>query len=110
MQNSITPIEHQQANAIQGKMDIRDIDHFNPKIKLGSVYRISEFMCQPTSPYQQTIDNKTSLRFGRVTKFDLMTVTDIPHHYFRFVSYNQLHSRIPKEDATGKMQYPILTG
>jgi hypothetical protein len=106
----MTAIKHQQGNAIQGNMDIRDFDYFNPKIKIGSVYRISEFMCQPTNPYQQTLDNKTSLRFGKVTKFDLTTVTDIPHHYFRFVSYNQLHTRIAKEDATGKMQYPILTG
>ena len=91
-------------------MNIRDIDFFNPKIKVGSVYRISEFMCEPTNPYQQTIDNKTSIRFGRITKFEPTTTTDIPHHYFNFVSYNQLQSRVPREDASGRMEYPILTG
>ena len=91
-------------------MNVREIDYFNAKIKLGSVYRISEFLCQPTSPYQQTINNKTSLAFGRATKFDLIEKPDIPHHYFDFVSYNHLQYKVPKEDAMGRMQYPILTG
>lgn len=67
-------------------------------------------MCEPTSPYQQTISNRTSLRFGKITKFELTSTTNIPHHYFEFASYNQLQSRVPREDAAGKMQYPILTG
>ena len=91
-------------------MNIRDMDFFNPKIKLGSVYRISEFMCEPTNRYQQTIDNRTSIRFGKITKFEPIAETEIPHHYFNFVSHNQLHSRVPAENASGQMEYPILTG
>lgn len=91
-------------------MNIKEVNYFDSKIRLGSTYRISEFMCEPTDPYQQTIDNKTSLRFGKITKFDPITAPDIPHHYFKFVSYTQLQSKIPKEDATGKIQYPVLTG
>ena len=85
------------------------MNFFDPKIRLGSVYRISDFMCEPTDPYQQTIDNKTSIRFGRITKFEPSTATDIPYHYFNFTSYNQLQSRIPRENAYGQMEYPILT-
>lgn len=91
-------------------MNIKELDYFNSKLNLGSVYRISDFMCEPTNPYQQTINNKTSLRFGRITKFDAGTATDIPHHYFRFVPYSQLSARVPQPDARGKMDYPILTG
>ena len=91
-------------------MNAKEIDYFDPKIKLGSVYRISDFMCQPTDPYQQTIDNKTSLRFGKITKFNPIKASDIPHHYFKFVSYNQLQSKIPKEDETGRIRYPVLIG
>ena len=91
-------------------MNVKEIDYFDPKIKLGSVYRISDFMCQPTDPYQQTIENRTSLRFGKITKFNPITTAGIPHHYFKFVSYNQLQSKIPKEDETGKTRYPVLTG
>ena len=110
MRSYITTNNHQQGDAIQGNMNIRDFDHFNPKIKVGSVYRISEFMCEPTNPYQQTIENNTTLRFGKITKFDPIAATGFPHHYFNFVSYNQLQYKIPKEDATGRMQYPVLTG
>ena len=53
---------HEQGNAIQGNMNVREVDYFSPKIKLGSVYIISDFLCEPTSSYQQTINNKTSLR------------------------------------------------
>ena len=90
-------------------MNVKDFDFFNPKINVGSVYKISEFMCEPTNPYQQTIDNKISLRFGKIIKFEPASTTSIPYHYFRFVSYNQLESRVPKQDESGKMQYPILT-
>ena len=91
-------------------MNVKEINYFDQKIKLGSVYRISNFMCKPTDPYQQTIDNKTSLRFERITKFDPITAPDIPHYYFKFVSYNNLQSKIPRDDGTGKMHYPVLTG
>ena len=91
-------------------MNVKEIDYFSPKIKLGSVYRISDFMCEPNNPYQQTISNRTSLRFGRATKFDAIEAPNIPHHYFQFASYNQLQYRIPTEDAIGRMQYPILIG
>ena len=67
-------------------MNVREIDYSSPKIKLGSVYRISEFLCEPTNGYQQTINNKTSLRFGRAIKFDAIDNENIPHHYFDFVS------------------------
>ena len=90
-------------------MNVREINYFDQKFKLGSVYRISNFMCEPTDPYQQTIDNKTSLRFGRITKFNPVTAPDIPQHNFKFVSCNQLQSKVPKEDETGKLQYPVLT-
>ena len=106
----VTPSKHKQGYAIQANMDVKEIDYFSPKIKLGLVYRFSEFMCEPTNPYQQTISNKTSLRFGRATKFDPIEAPEIPHHYFEFVSYNQLQYKIPKEDETGRMQYHVLTG
>ena len=91
-------------------MNEKEIDYFSPKIKLVSVYRISDFMCEPTNPYQQRISNITSFRFGRATKFDAIEAQDIPHHYFEFVSYNHLQYKVPKEDAMGRIQYPILTG
>ena len=106
----LTTNAHSQGNAIQANMSVKEIDYFDTKMKLGSVYRISDFMCEPTDPYQQTIDNKTSLRFGRITKFNPVTTPDIPHHYFKFVSSNQLQSKVPKEDETGRLQYPVLTG
>ena len=106
----VTPSKHKQGHAIQANMDVKEIDYFSPKIKLGLVYRVSGFICEPTSSYQQTISNKTSLRFGRATRFDPIQAPEIPHHYFEFASYYELQHRVPREDVRGKMQYPILTG
>ncbi|GJW36332.1 DNA helicase [Tanacetum coccineum] len=69
-------------DAIQANMDIHNIEHFNPRLKLGAAYRISRFIWQE----QQ-----------------------FPNHHFKFVSYNQLGSRVPYQDENSKMVYPVLT-
>nr|GEV88416.1 hypothetical protein [Tanacetum cinerariifolium] len=79
------------------------------EVKLSPALEISNFICEPTSSYQQTLENKTSLRFGRFTKFDNISATSFPYHYFEFTSYNRLESKIPKPDNNNKMQYPVLT-
>ncbi|GJR32462.1 nucleic acid-binding, OB-fold protein [Tanacetum coccineum] len=94
-----------EGNAIHANMNLKDIDFFNPKLQMGSAYRISNFICKPTRPYQQTLENKTSLGFGKYTTFNNISATTFPNHYFQFTSYNQLESKIPRPDENSKMQY-----
>ncbi|GJU76322.1 DNA helicase [Tanacetum coccineum] len=99
-------------NAIQASMDLRNTEYFNRKLKLNTVYRISDFICENTKPYQQTLQNKISLRFGKITSFEVLLgkESEFPDHHFEFISYNQLPSRVPYEDEqTSKMVYPILS-
>lgn len=91
-------------------MSLKEQDYFNQKLKVGHAYKFSCFNCEPANPWQQTLDVNTSLRFGKITSIDEIPAAGFPQHYFRFVAYNQLESRVPKEDETSKMQYPILTG
>nr|GEX09474.1 ATP-dependent DNA helicase PIF1-like [Tanacetum cinerariifolium] len=113
--SDLTPIAfcciliNQEHNGIQANMNLKDIDYFNRISQIGSAYRISNFICEPTSSYQQTLENKTTLRFGKFTKFDHIAATTFPYHYFEFTSYNRLESKIPKPDNNNKMQYPVLT-
>ncbi|GJR68313.1 DNA helicase [Tanacetum coccineum] len=100
----------QEGNAIQANMALKDTDYFDVKLQMGRAYRILNFSCEATSRYQQTLENATSLRFGRYTNFDNIPTTTFPHHYFRFTSYNQLESKLPRPDSTRKIQYPALTG
>ncbi|GJV50422.1 nucleic acid-binding, OB-fold protein [Tanacetum coccineum] len=97
-------------DAIQANMDINNIEHFNPRLKLGDAYRISRFICETTSSYHQTLQNKTSLRFGKITNFEILTWQEqqFPNHHFKFVSYNQLGSRVPYRGENSKMVYPVL--
>ncbi|GJU24125.1 DNA helicase [Tanacetum coccineum] len=99
-------------NAVQASMDVRNTEYFNPKLKLNTVYIISNFICENTNPYQQTLQNKISLRFGKITTFEVLLgkESEFPNHHFELISYNQLPSRVPYEDEqTSKMVYPILS-
>ncbi|GJR49264.1 hypothetical protein Tco_1399785 [Tanacetum coccineum] len=98
-----------KGNAIQANMNLKDLDYFNPKLQIGTAYRISIFICEATRNYQQTLENKTSLRFRKYTTFDTIPETMFPNHYFEFISYNQLESKLPKPDENNEMHYPVLT-
>ncbi|GKA12803.1 hypothetical protein Tco_0692349 [Tanacetum coccineum] len=98
-------------NAIQANMDVNNTQYFNLLLKSGIAYRISKFICESTNPYHQTLENKTSLKFGKVTTFDILQgqESEFPDNHFKFISYNQVPSRIPYEDENSRMIYPILT-
>nr|GEW19369.1 nucleic acid-binding, OB-fold protein [Tanacetum cinerariifolium] len=100
-----------QGNAIQAHMDVNNIDYFNPLLKPQMVYRISNFICEKTKPFQQTLENHISLKFGKITSFEMLIgkESEFPEHNFEFTPYNQLSSRVPYRDEDSKMIYPILT-
>ncbi|GJZ51344.1 hypothetical protein Tco_0605859 [Tanacetum coccineum] len=97
-----------KGNAVQSNMNLKDLDYFNPKLQIGTAYRISNFICEATSNYQQTLENKTSLRFRKYTTFDTISAATFPNYYFEFIRYNQLESKLPKPDENNKMHYPVL--
>ncbi|GJR08537.1 nucleic acid-binding, OB-fold protein [Tanacetum coccineum] len=99
-------------NAIQANMDVRNTEQFNAKLKLNTVYRISDFICENTNPYQQTLQNNISLKFGKITNFETLLgkESEFPDHHFELISYNELSSRVPyRDENTSKMVYPILS-
>ncbi|GKB73138.1 hypothetical protein Tco_0934550 [Tanacetum coccineum] len=76
----------------------------------GSAYRISGFICIPTSNFQQTPDTETTLRFGKYTKFENISSDEFPRHDFNFVSYNQLEYKMHRKDTPTPQKQPTLTG
>ncbi|GJS86168.1 DNA helicase [Tanacetum coccineum] len=101
-----------EKNAIQANMDINNTDYFNSLLRAGIVYKFPNFICEDTKPYLQTLENKVSLRFGKITSFEALQGKEyeFPDHYFEFITYNQLASLVPYRDEDSKMIYPILTG
>ncbi|GKE03641.1 nucleic acid-binding, OB-fold protein, partial [Tanacetum coccineum] len=98
--------------AVQANMDLKNLNQFDQMLKLKTVYRISNFICENTKPYQQTLGNKISLKFGKITSFQVLPgkESEFPEHHFELISYNQLSSRVPYRDKQdSKMIYPILT-
>ncbi|PWA70300.1 nucleic acid-binding, OB-fold protein [Artemisia annua] len=84
----------EKGTAIQANTDANEKNHFTNILITGKAYRISGFTCAPTENWQQTPENRTSLLLTRFTKFDPIPPTGFPHHYFDFVSYNQLPYRV----------------
>ncbi|GJX43991.1 DNA helicase [Tanacetum coccineum] len=77
-------------NAIHANMDINNINYFNPLLKLNAVYRFSHFICEKTNPYHQTLENPISLKFGKITTFEVLTGKESKflEHHFEFIAYN----------------------
>ncbi|GJU73232.1 nucleic acid-binding, OB-fold protein [Tanacetum coccineum] len=98
-------------NAIQATMDINNIDYFSQLLQPHAAYRISNFICERTKPYQQTLENQITLRFGKITLFEPLPgkESEFPDHHFELISYYQLPSRVPYRDENSKLIYPILT-
>ncbi|GKC58719.1 hypothetical protein Tco_1086317, partial [Tanacetum coccineum] len=98
-------------NAIQATIDINNIDYFSPLLKPHASYRILNFICERTKPYQQTLENQITLRFGKIIVFPLSgKESEFPDHHFELISYHQLPSRVPYKDENSKLIYLILTG
>ncbi|GJZ76812.1 nucleic acid-binding, OB-fold protein [Tanacetum coccineum] len=97
-------------NAVQANMDVRKTEYFNSKLKLNTVYRISNFICENTKPYQQTLQNNISLKFGKITTFEVLPgkESEFPNHHFELISYNQLPSRVPYlDEETSRMDASV---
>ncbi|PWA55907.1 nucleic acid-binding, OB-fold protein [Artemisia annua] len=99
-----------QGHAIQANMEASEINRFKPILIPGKTYRVYGFTCIPTENWQQTLQNRISLSFTTLTGFDDIEDKGFPKHYFDFLSYIQLPSRvIDPLDKTRKPQ-PVLTG
>ncbi|PWA47152.1 hypothetical protein CTI12_AA385830 [Artemisia annua] len=98
-----------QGDAIQGNMEATERTRFTTTIIPGRAYRILGFTCIPTDNWQQTLENRTTLLFTRLTKFEPIPETGFPLHYFNFVAYNQLRYKVVDPLDKTKKEYPILT-
>ncbi|GKF92739.1 hypothetical protein Tco_0279458, partial [Tanacetum coccineum] len=99
-------------NAIQANMDVNNTYYFNRLLQLQMVYRITNFICENTKSYLQTLENKISLKFEKITSFHALPEkqSEFPEHHFEFIAYNQLSSKVPYLDENSKTIYPRLTG
>ncbi|GJR12333.1 nucleic acid-binding, OB-fold protein [Tanacetum coccineum] len=89
-----------QGNAIQANMDPKDTEYFDQLLQLNNAYRISRFLCTSAKKWQQTIDNKTTLLFGKYTTFQPIYADSFPEHYFKFIAYNEVAERANVNDAS----------
>ncbi|GJZ31715.1 hypothetical protein Tco_0576762 [Tanacetum coccineum] len=107
-----------EGTAIQANMNLKDTDYFNEVLQPNNAYRISRFVCTETKKWQRTVNNKTTLLFGKYTSFEPFPVDPFPEHYFKFIAYNEVDQRAevdgaPLTDYLGcihQISDPIISG
>nr|GEY09649.1 nucleic acid-binding, OB-fold protein [Tanacetum cinerariifolium] len=99
-------------------MDLKAREYFNQLLQLNNAYRISRFWCTETQKWQRTLDNKTTLNFGKYTSIEPIANDPFPEHYINFIAYNEVQSKADVSCATltdyigciHLISYPIVTG
>nr|GEV87136.1 nucleic acid-binding, OB-fold protein [Tanacetum cinerariifolium] len=84
-------------------MNAKDTEYFDQLLQLHSAYRITGFSCEQTVPWERTLDNPTSLTFGKFMSLQEIPNVDFPEHYFNCAAYNELPAKV-------NVQNPVLTG
>ncbi|GKA58994.1 hypothetical protein Tco_0758307 [Tanacetum coccineum] len=84
---------------IQANMRFEDTDYFDQLLQLHTAYKISGFNCERTSPLERTLQNDTSLIFGKYIHLHPVPNIDFPEHYFNFAAYNELARRANVKNA-----------
>nr|GEV62030.1 hypothetical protein [Tanacetum cinerariifolium] len=81
-------------------MSLKETEYLDQLLQLNNAYRISRFSCTETNKWQQTVDNRTTLNFGRYTSIEPIPNDSFPEHYFKFEAYNEVQSKADVKDAT----------
>ncbi|GJX68714.1 putative reverse transcriptase domain-containing protein [Tanacetum coccineum] len=89
-------------NPIQANKDAKDTKYFDQLLELHTTYRITGFSCEHTPLWERTLDNPTSLTFGKFISLQQIPNNDFPEHYFNFASYNELLTKL-------NIRNPVLT-
>ena len=92
-----------QGGAIQANINIREKNRFDATLQINKTYKITGFGFQPAKTWMQTLQHSLSLVFGNQT--DIQPIPDVgfPAHYFRFIQYKDLYSKVDKKEG-------LLTG
>ncbi|GJX74685.1 retrotransposon protein, putative, ty1-copia subclass [Tanacetum coccineum] len=87
-----------EGNAIQVNMDLKGTQYLD-RLQLHNAYRISRFSCTDKKNWQRTLDNKTTLIFGKYTSIEQNPNDAFPEHYFKLIAYNEVVSTADLKDA-----------
>ncbi|GKD05147.1 DNA helicase, partial [Tanacetum coccineum] len=99
-----------QGTPIQAIMDAKDTEYFDQLLQLHSAYRITGFSSEQTVPWERTLDNPTSLTFGKFISLQEIPNADFPKHYINFAAYNELPTKVWGEDADDPTKFLVALG
>lgn len=88
---------------MQANVDVRDIRQLDAALQTNLCYRIEGFGSTRTDTWQRTLENDTTLLFGRYTRAVQLEDEEFPEHFFNFIAYNELGRRADVKNS-------ILTG
>ncbi|GKC54226.1 hypothetical protein Tco_1076971, partial [Tanacetum coccineum] len=88
-----------EGTPIQANSDVQDTKYFDQLLQLGTTYMISGFSYEKTPSWERTLQNNTSLIFGKYLQAYNIPNDNFPLHYFNFAAYNDLAGRANVKDA-----------
>ncbi|XP_071712917.1 replication factor A protein 1-like [Rutidosis leptorrhynchoides] len=98
-------------------MRYSDKAYFDELMHLNKMYVITNFSVHVTTRWEKILPGPTTLSFNRNTVFEDLPFADYPDHYFQFVAYNQLLTRVPNTtvlaDYIGcidRLEDPVVIG
>ncbi|XP_071731916.1 replication protein A 70 kDa DNA-binding subunit B-like isoform X2 [Rutidosis leptorrhynchoides] len=98
-------------------MRYTDKDFLGNLMHLNQIYMIANFSCNATARWEKVLPGPTTLSFDRNTTFEHLPQADFPEHYFQFVAYNQLRTRIPNTNVLAdfigcidRLEDPVVMG
>ncbi|XP_035833876.1 uncharacterized protein LOC110927278 isoform X3 [Helianthus annuus] len=94
--------------AIEATANPKKETYFDSKLKIGSCYKVGEYISTKSREYMKVVPHDASLRLGTMTTFEPLHDNSIPTYYYNFATYDMLASRKahprPLTDYIGRVE------
>ncbi|MFS7972012.1 putative nucleic acid-binding protein [Helianthus anomalus] len=79
--------------AIEATANPKKETYFDSKLKIGSCYKVGEYISTKSREYMKVVPHDASLRLGTMTTFEPLHDISIPTYYYNFATYDMLAIR-----------------
>lgn len=95
-----------QGDGIEAKADLNQEAYFQSIIDVKSCYTVMNYVVVENRNFRPILEHEASLLIGKKTRFEPLLNNEIPYHFFRLASYEDLDKRMSKPwQLTGMIIY-----
>ncbi|MFS7927156.1 hypothetical protein Hanom_Chr04g00305641 [Helianthus anomalus] len=86
-------MNYPQGAAIEATANPKKEAIFDSKLKIGSCYKVSEYIAIKSRDYMKVVPHGVTLRLGATAVFEPLHDDSIPTYYYNFATYDMLASQ-----------------